>query len=95
MTQFGMNSALWGVYTSQANADLIASDPDAYLESFPLSDFERKALAQQDYRALLEAGAHPFLMYKMALRINRGFSLEFVMGYVAQLEGLELRDIVT
>jgi serine/threonine protein kinase HipA of HipAB toxin-antitoxin module len=95
MSRYGIDSALWGVYTSAENARLLLSDPASYLARFPLSDTERDALAGQDYRALLQAGAHPFLMYKMALRINGGFSLPFVMDYVGQLEGLELGDIVT
>ncbi|HWI30069.1 MAG TPA: hypothetical protein VNT50_01125 [Microbacterium sp.] len=95
MTQLGINTALWNVYTSEANARLIREDPDTYLAEFELSEAERVALAQQDYRTLLELGAHPFLMFKMAFRLAGGFSMEFIENYVGQLQGLSLRDIVT
>jgi protocatechuate 4,5-dioxygenase alpha chain len=95
MTQLGMNSALWGVYTSAENAERIRTEPEAYLASFELSAEEATALAAQDYATLLQLGAHPFLMFKMAFRLAGGFSMEFIQGYVGQLEGLDLRDIVT
>jgi hypothetical protein len=95
MSQLGMNSALWGVYTSTANADALTTTPESYLNGFDLTDEERLAIAEQDYAALLMLGAHPFLMFKMAFRLAGGFSHEFVNGYVGALSGLELRDIVT
>jgi hypothetical protein len=92
MTQLGMNSALWGVYTSAENAERIRKEPETYLATFDLTAEEATA---QDYATLLQLGAHPFLMFKMAFRLAGGFSMEFIQGYVGQLEGLELRDITT
>jgi hypothetical protein len=95
MTQLGMNSALWGVYTSAENAERIRDEPGVYLATFDLTAEETAALESQDYATLLQLGAHPFLMFKMAFRLAGGFSMEFIQGYVGQLEGLELRDITT
>lgn len=95
MSQLGIDSALWGVYTSAENAERFRADPDEYLAAFDLTEQEHAAVAAQDLAALLELGAHPFLMFKMAFRLAGGFSMEFIENYVAQLEGLELRDIVT
>jgi hypothetical protein len=95
MSQLSMNTALWGVYTSETNANRIRTDANAYLADFDLTDEEREAIATQDYAALLGLGAHPFLMFKMAFRLAGGFSMEFIQSYVGQLEGSELRDIVT
>lgn len=95
MSKLGINSALWGVFTSVENADQFGIDPDDYLAQFDLTPEEGAAIVVQDYATLLTLGAHPFLMFKMAFRLAGGFSMEFIESYVAQLEGLELRDIVT
>jgi hypothetical protein len=91
----GIDSALWGVYTSRENAQQLREQPDAYLQRFELTKEETAAIIAQDYGALIDLGAHPFLMYKMALRLAGGFSMEFFERYMVALRGHELRDIVT
>lgn len=95
MSAYGMNSALWGVYTSADDSELFLSEPDAYLSRFELETDERDALAARDYGKLLDLGAHPFLIYKMALRTAGGFSMELIERYLGSVSGHELRDIVT
>lgn len=95
MSVLGVDSALWGVYTTQENANRLRTDPDAYLAQFDLTEEESHAIAAQDFAFLLDAGAHPFLMYKMALRLEGRFSIEFLERYLGPLRGHELRDIVT
>lgn len=96
MSQLGVNSALWSAYTSAENTGLLRSSPDAMLAPFDLTEAERAALAAQDWRTLLEGGAHPFLMFKLLLRLmGPGFSMEYLQSYLGQLEGAHLRDIVT
>lgn len=95
MSKYGLDAAMWHIYTSQDNARRFREDVDAYLAKFPLSEEEREALASEDRAALLELGAHPFLIYKMALRLAGGFSMEFITSYLAPLQGKTLRDIIT
>ena len=95
MSIFAMNSALWSVYTSQENAEQLRSDADSYVARFDLTPEEAAAIARQDFAALLDLGAHPFLMYKMALRLEGRFSIEFLERYLGPLRGHHLRDIVT
>lgn len=95
MSVYGLDSALWGVYTSQESAELLRTAPHTYLEPFDLTEEEARAIAEQDFAALLDLGAHPFLMYKMALRLEGAFSLSFLERYLGQLQGHSLRDIVT
>lgn len=91
-----MNTAMWSVYHSREDVDRLISDPDAFLRQFDLEEDERRAIMEQDIRALLRAGAHPFLMYKMALRVwGTQFSMEKLQRYLCQLEGEHLRDIIT
>lgn len=95
MSIFAMDSALWGVYTSETNSHVLRTDPHAYLEKFDLTQEEAQAIVEQDFASLLDLGAHPFLMYKMALRLEGGFSIGFLERYLGSLHGHQLRDIVT
>lgn len=95
MSVYGMDSALWGVYTSRENTERLRTDSANYLSQFDLSPEEAEAIAAFDFGALLDLGAHPFLMYKMALRLEGGFSISFLDRYLGPLRGHELRDIVT
>ncbi len=95
MSIHGLNTALWGVYTSRANAEDLRDQPHEYVARFELTAEEAAAIAGQDYAALLELGAHPFLMYKTALRLEGQFSIEFLKRYLGPLQGHQLRDIVT
>lgn len=95
MSVYGIDSALWGVYTSRANAEHLRIDPAGYLQRFDLTAAEADAISSQDFAALLDLGAHPFLMYKMALRLEGGFSIPFLERYLEPIRGHELRDIVT
>lgn len=95
MSVYGIDSALWGVYTSRVNAELFRQDASAYLDGFELTPDEAAALSAQDFATLLDLGAHPFLMYKMALRLEGGFSITFLERYLGPLRGHPLRDIVT
>ncbi|MGP6177750.1 hypothetical protein ACTU6U_10665 [Microbacterium sp. A196] len=95
MSQFGMNSALWNIYTSAENTALFLSDPDTYLGRFELEPAEREAIRSSEWGVLLDLGAHPFLMYKMFLRTSGGFSMEAVQRYLGKVHGHPLRDVVT
>ncbi|MCY1674948.1 hypothetical protein OVA06_09540 [Pseudarthrobacter sp. SL88] len=95
MSIYGINSALWGVYTSPENGQQLREQPDDYIARFDLTPQEATAITAQDYAALLDMGAHPFLMYKMALRLEGRFSIEFLQRYLGRLRGHQLRDIVT
>lgn len=95
MSVYAVDSALWNVYTSDVNAQLLRNDPEAFVGRFDLSPLEREAIVREDFGALLDLGAHPFLMYKFALRLEGQFSLEFFERYMNSLRGHELRDIVT
>lgn len=95
MSKLGMNKALWAMYTSAERTEQALSDPAAFLADFDLTPHESSAVAALDFAALLTAGAHPFLMFKAALRTRGPMNLPKLREYVGQLHGLELRDIVT
>lgn len=95
MSIHAVDSALWGVYTSQQNAEQFRTDPAGYVARFDMTIDEAAAVVAQDFGTLLDLGAHPFLMYKMALRLEGRFSIKFLDRYLGPLRGHHLRDIVT
>lgn len=95
MSIYGMDSALWGVYTSSENAEELRTNPAGYLSRFELTPQESDAISSQDFATLLDLGAHPFLMYKTALRLEGAFSIPFLERYLEPLRGHKLRDVVT
>ncbi|WP_165838107.1 hypothetical protein [Pseudarthrobacter sp. AG30] len=95
MSIYALDTALWGIYTSQQNAEQIRTNPETYVRGYDLTAEEADALRNQNFGALLDLGAHPFLMYKMALRIEGGFSIDFLQRYLGPLRNHSLRDIVT
>jgi hypothetical protein len=95
MSIYALDSALWGIYTSEEQARRFRTDPGEYVAGFDLTPEEATAVLEQDFGTLLDLGAHPFLMYKMALRLEGGFSIEFLERYLGPLRGHQLRDIIT
>lgn len=95
MSVLGMNRVLHSVYVSAEQARRLKEEPEALLADYDLTDRERRAIAELDYRTLLQEGAHPFLMYKTALRMADPFTFESLKQYIGSIHGLELRDIVT
>ncbi|HLY64740.1 MAG TPA: hypothetical protein VKU60_04320 [Chloroflexota bacterium] len=61
MSWFAMNQAMAELHVA-ANRELFASEPDAYLSSFELSDTERQAIRDKDVLALWDLGAQPYIL---------------------------------
>lgn len=95
MSRYETDKVLWDVYRDAAIARDFTADPHAFLDGRDLTAGERAALAARDVRALMAGGAHPFLVYNFALRLEGAFSIPFVVAYVRRLDGLTLGDITT
>ncbi len=95
MTRYAIDKVLWDIYRDRATAETFVADPAAVLTPRDLTAEERDALLRGDLRALLTTGAHPFLLYNFALRLEGHFSIPFTVRYVTQLRGLEVGDITT
>ncbi|WP_439030454.1 hypothetical protein [Gordonia terrae] len=95
MSTYELNKALWTIYTSAEQTRRVVNNPSDFAAGFDLTDDERTALQTLDYRALLTVGAHPFLMFKTALRTRAPMNPDKIREYVDELQGLELRDIMT
>ncbi|SHN15249.1 hypothetical protein [Cryptosporangium aurantiacum] len=93
--RYALNRVLWEVCRGGEALERFRATPPAYLAGRALSPSLREALIAVDIRTLFLAGAHPFLLYNFALRLEGGFSLPFVGRYLAQLEGLQTSDLVT
>jgi hypothetical protein len=95
VSRYATNRVLWEVAADRDLAQRLQDDPGAALAGRDLTDRERDALAGADVRSLFQLGVHPFLLYNFALRLNGGFSMEWMASYVEQLKGLEVGDIET
>ncbi|MFJ4840642.1 hypothetical protein [Streptomyces sp. NPDC088746] len=95
MSRYETDKVLWNVYCDPGAAAAFTADPAGFLAGRDLLEGERDALVTRDVRALIVAGAHPFLVYNFALRLAGGFSMPFVMDYVAKLRGLTTGDYTT
>lgn len=95
MSRYALDKVLW---TYAREADFRArfdAGADAAVAGRGLSGPELEALARRDFRAILELGAHPFLLYSFAIAANGGWSFDMMKDYVAQLDGVVLGDIET
>jgi serine/threonine protein kinase HipA of HipAB toxin-antitoxin module len=95
MSRYTVDRVLWNVYRSGEDAAAFSADAKSYLANFDLTGDERELLEQRAIRALLESGAHPFLVYSFEMRLAGGFSMELVGNYLGQVGGLVLGDIET
>jgi protocatechuate 4,5-dioxygenase alpha chain len=95
VSRYEVNKVLWQVYRDPATARAFTTGPHTVLDGRDLTADERTALAEHDVRALVAGGAHPFLVYNFALRLEGAFSIPFAVAYVKRLEGLSLGDITT
>jgi hypothetical protein len=85
--RYATNRVLWEVAADRDLAQRLQDDAAAALAGRDLTDRERDALAGADVRCLFQLGVHPFLLYNFALRLNEGFSMEWMASYVERLKG--------
>ncbi|MGC0342630.1 hypothetical protein [Streptomyces sp. SLBN-8D4] len=95
MSRYATNRMLWEVAADGDLARQLKEVPEAALADRDLTDQEREALARTDIRELFQLGVHPFLLYNFGLRLNGGFSMEWMASYLEQLKGLEVGDVTT
>ncbi len=95
MSRYTTSRVLWEVAADADLAKRFQVDPEDILADRELSDDERAALSTVDVRRLFQLGVHPFLLYNFAMRLNGGFSLEFMASYVGKLEGLQVGNLET
>jgi hypothetical protein len=62
---YGIHKALYLVQNDLAFREQMRTDPWGALEPLPLSDVERRALAEGDVAALYRMGTHTFLMSRL------------------------------
>jgi Aromatic-ring-opening dioxygenase LigAB, LigA subunit len=74
---YGVHKALFLVQNDLAFRERLRTDPWGALEPLPLSDVERRALAEGDVAALYRMGTHTFLMSRLPrFNVPSGLSRE-------------------
>ncbi len=95
MSRYATSRVLYDVTRDAELAERFRTDPDAVLDGRGLTAEEREAVRTADLRTLLTSGVHPFVLYHFALRLNGGFSMPFMQGYLGQIQGLTVGDLET
>lgn len=61
-----------------ANRDAFRAEPDSYLDRFPLTDEQRKAIEERDWLGMLRVGGNIYYTFKLA--IFDGLSMQAAGG---------------
>ena len=61
-----------------ANRDAFRTEPDSYLDRFPLTDEQRKAIEERDWLGMLRVGGNIYYTFKLA--IFDGLSMQAAGG---------------
>ncbi len=61
-----------------ANRDAFRTEPDSYLDRFPLTDEQRKAIEERDWLGMLRVGGNIYYTFKLA--IVDGLSMQAAGG---------------
>jgi protocatechuate 4,5-dioxygenase alpha chain len=64
-----------------ANRDAFRADPDGYLEQYPLTPEQRRAVADRDWLGLLQLGGNMYYTFKLA--IFDGLGMQDVGGMMS------------
>ncbi len=67
---YEVEKLLWQLRKHPELAQRFKSDPDSVLGEYELTEEQRRALRDGDFKAILEAGANPYLLYFFALQIG-------------------------
>ena len=70
---YALNKLLFS-FNHEENRQEHASDPAAYADKFGLPEHQKQALVEEDFLALLRAGANIYYLAKLA--VPKGFSMQ-------------------
>lgn len=76
----------------QANRDAFGADPAGYLDAFPLSDEQRRAVLDRDWLALLRLGGNIYYTFKLA--IFDGLTMQQVGAMMSGTSGEEFSQMM-
>lgn len=67
---YRLHRFLWELRRSPGLAESFTRDPEGTLVAYGLSEEERRALLDRDFRKLYDGGANPYLLYFGALQMG-------------------------
>lgn len=95
MSRYGVNRMMWEAIADSELARWLADSPSSACAERGLTEAEQAALREVNIRQIFLLGGHPFLLWNFALRMNGGFTPEFMRYYVSQLDGLAVTGLDT
>ena len=75
-----------------ANREEFRSDPDAYLDKFPMTAEQRQAIADRDWLGMLQLGGNIYYTFKLAI-FDR-LSMQAVGGAMSGITEDEFKEIM-
>jgi len=72
LSRYQVNKAIRWIPNDSNTRTAFLSDRAGFLDSFQLTDVERKALIEIDYGTLYALGVHPFLLYRFVMSVLTG-----------------------
>ncbi|HEU0043119.1 hypothetical protein [Sphingomonas sp.] len=88
MSRYAVDKVLWQIARDDSACAAFCADRHAFLAERDLTDEERADLFAMDYRALFEAGAHPFLLYTARIRLSNGWTFQLMIDHITAFEGV-------
>ncbi len=76
----------------EENRNAFRSDPDAYLDRYPMTDEQRQLVVARDWLGMLQVGGNIYYMYKLAA-FDR-ITLQHVGGQMTGMTVDEFRDML-
>ncbi len=76
----------------EANRDAFRSDANAYLDQFPMTDFQRKTIVDRDWLGMLKVGGNIYYTFKLAI-FDR-LSMQHVGGEMSGITVDEFRQMM-
>jgi protocatechuate 4,5-dioxygenase alpha chain len=76
----------------QKGRDAYSENPDAYLDKFPMTPEQRKAVVEQDWNRMLELGGNVYYTAKLAA--YHGINFQGLAGLMTGMGREEYRDMM-
>ena len=76
----------------EANRDAFRNDPDVYLDRYPMSLEQRKAIEDRDWLGMLQLGGNIYYTFKIA--IFDQISMQAIGGMMSNMTEAEFRQMM-
>lgn len=95
MSRYYVDKIIRQVAYDDSSLDAFRRDAASFLQGHDLTDQEKEALSQLDYRTLYALGAHPYLLNAFVARTCKGDRRAFMAEFRKSIASLGRPDFST